>query len=371
VLFRAFFVLSSLSLLLLASGWAMAFQVTPDASDTPVIAESSPDATPQSSTSSKSKLPAKSDIRRVGQRGVGHGIDIYSIRKEQAMGQALATKIDRTTKLITDPDVNDYVTRLTQKLGRNSDTEFLITTKIIDSDDVSIFSLPGGFIYLDKGLITMLESEAELASLLAHEIGHISARHTTHALTRQYGWELISIPLLYLGPAAFPIESLGIPLTNRKFDRDAEREADLLGMQYEYVSGYDPAAFVAALEKLNGLEVRRQKEYARIPLYKEFMRLPFRGPLSHAASKHPDMESRIRSLQKEISTLLPESAEYIVDTNEFQEVQDRLNWINRPMFRRQSQADDANKKDRPRLRDMIPLPEPKPSVSQAQAMTWQ
>jgi predicted Zn-dependent protease len=316
-------------------------------------------------------LPAKRDIHRIGQRGVGHGINVYSVGKERALGQSLATKIDRTTKLITDPEVTEYVNRVAQKIGRNSDTEFLITIKIIDSDDWNIFSLPGGFIYVDKGLITALESEAELASLLAHEIGHISARHVTHALTRQYGWELISMPLLYLGPAAFPVESLGIPLANRKLDRDAEREADLLGMQYEYVAGYDPAAFVSALEKLNGLETRRQKEYARIPLYKEFMRLPFRGPLSHAASKHPDMESRIRSLQKEISTLLPESAQYVVDTNEFQEAQDRLNWINRPMFRQHNQTEDATKKDRPRLRDMIPLPEPKPSGSQAQAMTGQ
>ena len=308
----------------------------------------------------KSKLPARSDVSRIGSRNVGHGIDIYSLPKERAMGQALATKIDRATKLVTDPDINDYISRLAQKIGRNSDSEFLITTKVVDTDDWNIISLPGGFIYVDKGLITQLESEAELASLIAHEVAHVSARHATHALTRQYGWEAISMPLLYLGPIAFPLETFGIPLMNRKLDRDAEREADLLGMQYAYASGYDPAAFVAALEKLKVLEARRAQAYSHIPLYKQFLKMPFHGPLSHAASKHPSMESRIRSLQKEIATLLPEASEYVVDTNEFQEVQDRLNWTSRPMFRRHTDSENADKdkKDRPRLRDMIPLPVP-------------
>ena len=320
---------------------------------------------------SKPNLPAKSDVRRVGQRRVGHGIDIYSIAKERALGQSIAKKIDDSTKLVTDSDLNDYINRLAQKIGRNSDTEFLITAKIIDTEDWNIFSLPGGFIYVDKGLITQLDGEAELASLMAHEIAHVSARHATHALTRQYGWEAISLPLLLLGPAAFPVETLGIPLTNRKFDRDAEREADLLGVQYEYASGYDPAAFIAALEKLNGLEARRAQAYAHIPLYKQFMKMPFRGPLSHAASKHPSMESRIRALQKEIATLLPEASEYVVDTNEFQEVQDRLNWSSRPHFHRRtdSQSADKDKKDRPRMRDMIPLPVPSGGPGDGKA--WQ
>ena len=334
-------------------------------------AESQAPAPPEVPATSNSKLPAKSDVTRIGERKVGHGIDIYSLSKERAMGQALATKIDRTTKLVTDPDISDYINRLAQKIGRNSDTEFLITAKIVDTDDWNIVSLPGGFIYVDKGLITQLESEAELASLIAHEVAHVSARHATHALTRQYGWEAISMPLLFLGPIAFPLETVGIPLTNRKFDRDAEREADLLGMQYAYASGYDPAAFVAALEKLKVLEARRAQEYARIPLYKQFMKLPFRGPLSHAASKHPSMESRIRALQKEIATLLPEANEYVVDTNEFQEVQDRLNWTSRPMFRRHTDPENADKdkKDRPRLRDMIPLPAPSGAPGDGKA--WQ
>ena len=332
-------------------------------SDVPVNVEStSPQETeapaPQTESAATSKLSAKSDIHRIGQRGVGHGIDIYSLPKERAMGEALSTNIDRQTKLIADPDVIDYLNRLAQKIGRNSDSEFLLTVKIIDSDDVNIFSLPGGFIYLDKGLMTALDSEAELAGLMAHEIAHIAARHATHALTRQYAWEGVSLPLLYLGPIAFPVEYLAMPLMNRKFDRNAERDADLLGMQYTYVAGYDPAAFVQALEKLNGLEARRRQAYAKIPLYKQFVRLPFHGPLSNAVSRHPDMESRIRALQKEIATLLPEASEYVVDTNEFQEVQDRLNWTSRPMFRRHTQAEDADKKNRPKLRDMIPLPAP-------------
>ena len=355
--------LTSISLLLLACAATAQVQAIPVDPAPPAAAASAPAPQTQAPArhdqpAPKSKLPAKSDINRIGERGIGHGIDVYSLPKERAMGDALSTNIDQHTKLITDPDVIDYVNRLAQKIGRNSDTEFLITVKIIDTDDINIFSLPGGFIYVDKGLITSLESEAQLAGLMAHEIAHVAARHATHALTRQYAWQTISLPLLYLGPIAFPVEYLVLPLTNRKFDRNAEREADLLGMQYTYVAGYDPEAFVEALEKLNGLEARQRKAYARIPLYKQLVRLPFHGPLSHAASRRPDMESRIRALQKEIATLLPEENEYVVDTNEFQDVQDRLNWINRPMFKHHGEAEDPAKKDLPRLRDMIPLPQP-------------
>src|SRR6266446_1186084 len=152
----------------------------------------------------------------------------------------MAAAIDLHTKFVDDPDINDYVNRLGQKIARNSDAQVSFTIKVIDSLDSRIFALPGGFLYVDKGLIMEVDSEAELAGLMAHEIAHVAARHATRFATRRYAWNMLSIPLIYLGgPAGFGIKQIagiGVPLTFKKFDRDAEIEADLLGIEYQYAA---------------------------------------------------------------------------------------------------------------------------------------
>jgi len=137
------------------------------------------------------------------------------------------------------------------------------TIKVIDSLDLRIFALPGGFLYVDKGLIMEVDSEAELASLMAPEIAHVAARHATRFTTRKYAWNVLSIPIACLsGPAALGTRQIG-PLTLRKFSRDAEMEADLLGIEYQYAAGYDPEAFVNALEKLHSKDTQMQARIAK------------------------------------------------------------------------------------------------------------
>ncbi len=290
-----------------------------------------------------SRRPAKYDVDHIGQRGIGKGMNLYSLERERALGEELARTIDRHTKFVSDPVITDYVNRVGQKLVRNSDAQVPFTIKIIDSQDIRAFSLPGGFLYVDKGLILAVDSEAELAGMMAHEIAHVVARHATRSATRRYTWDALSVPLRYFaGPIGFGLSSLGglgVPLSLKKFNRDAESEADLLGIEYEYAAGYDPEAFIVALEKLSNREAGMRHRLARMPFYNFITRIPWHSGVARAYSSYPLTEDRIKKVQSNISTLLPYRKEYILDTSEFQEVQSRLSWSNRPILRRRAPGD--------------------------------
>jgi hypothetical protein len=289
----------------------------------------------------KTEKSDKYDVNQIGQRGVGHGVNVYSQAKEHALGEGLASAIDRGAKFVTDRDINEYIRRLAQKIVRNSDAEVPFTIKVIDSPDLRIFALPGGFLYVDKGVILEVDSEAELAGLMAHEIAHVAARHATRFATRRYAWNLISIPLTFLsGPANLATREIA-PLTLKKFSRDTEIEADLLGVEYQYAAGYDPQAFVAALEKLRSrdLQIRARVEKA-LPIV---TKVPLRDRIAHVFSNYPPTEERIQKLQSEISTLLPDRNDYVVDTSEFQELKAKLAWANRPILRRHRPGDEPTK----------------------------
>ncbi len=289
---------------------------------------------PQPSDEGKTKKSDKYDIDRIGNRGIGDGVNLYSLQKERALGESMAAAIDRQTKLVADPDLNDYVNLLGQKLVRNSDAEVPFTIKVIDSPELKAFSLPGGFLYVDKGLIMEVENEAELAGLMAHEIAHVAARHATRSATRKHAWNMVSIPLSHLGPAGFGIEQVA-PLSLKKFSRDAEIEADLLGLEYMYAAGYDPQAFLEALEKLHSKEAQAHARLAKaLPAVNFLTKVPLHNQVAHAFSYYPPIEERIQKAQSEISALLPSRDDYVVDTSEFQVVKARLAWADRPILRR-------------------------------------
>ena len=301
-------------------------------------------AVPQSAPAAKtSKRPAKYDVDHIGQRHIGEGMNLYSLERERALGEELARTIDRHTKFVSDSVITDYVNNVGQKLVRNSDAQVPFTIKVIDSQDIRVFSLPGGFLYVDKGLILAVDSEAELAGMMAHEIAHVVARHATRSATRRYTWDAMSLPLRYLGgPIGIGLSELGwlgVPLSLKKFYRDAESEADLLGIEYEYAAGYDPEAFVVALEKLSSREALMRRSLTRIPFYNFITRIPWHSGVARAYSSYPLTEDRIKKVQSNISTLLPYRKEYILDTSEFQEVQSRLSWSNRPILRRRAPGD--------------------------------
>ena len=204
--------------------------------------------------------------------------------------------------------------RIGQNLVSHSDAKVPFTIKVLDTEEVNAFALPGGFFYVNSGLILAADNEAELAGVMAHEIAHVCARHATKNMTRAQIWNMASVPLIFIGgPVAYAISEvagLAVPLGFLKFSRDAEREADLLGLEYDYASGYDPQAFVQFFEKLN---VEKKKP----------------NMIAKAFATHPMNVERIEAAQDEIRRYLPDRPEYIVDTSEFESVKARLEtWEN-------------------------------------------
>ena len=261
------------------------------------------------------KPGSKADVNAIGDRSVGKGLDFYSLEREIALGKQLAQEVDKSAKFITDPVVTEYVNRVGQNLVRNSDARVPFTIKVIDSDVVNAFALPGGFFYVNSGLILHADEESELAGVMAHEIAHVCARHGTKQATKGEIINLASIPAMifipytWAGYAIYQGMNFAIPLTFLKFSRDEEREADYLGIQYMYKAGYDPNSLVSFFEKV---ETDEKKEPGTIP--KVF-------------STHPPTPDRIEAIQKEIATILPARDQYIVSTSEFDTVKHRLQLI--------------------------------------------
>ncbi|MGA2989023.1 MAG: M48 family metallopeptidase [Candidatus Korobacteraceae bacterium] len=253
---------------------------------------------------------AKYNVNKIGERGIGSGLNFYSLDKEIGLGRQLATQVETHAKIIKDPIVSEYVNRLGQTLVRNSDARVPFTIKVIDNDEINAFALPGGFFYVNSGLIMAADNEAELAGVMAHEIAHVAARHATKQMTRSQLFNMAQLPLIFVGgPVAYTLEQaagLGMPVSFLKFSRDSEREADLLGLEYEYSSGYDPAAFVQFFEKI----AKEQKQKVSF--------------LAKAFATHPMTGDRIRLAQREIQDLLPARPEYVVDTSEFQDMKAHL-----------------------------------------------
>ncbi|MGE5567874.1 MAG: M48 family metallopeptidase [Rhodospirillales bacterium] len=291
----------------------------------------------------------KNDPDKIGKRDVGKGINFYSIEKEISLGKAMAEDIERDSKLLDDPVINEYVNRLGQNLVRNSDAKVPFTIKVINSEEVNAFALPGGFFFVNSGLILKADSEAELAGVMAHEIAHVAARHGTRQASRGHLINYGSIPLIFIGGwAGYAVRqaaSLAIPLGFLQFSRSFEREADMLGLQYLYKSGYDPVAFVDFFEKIQAMEKKKP------------------GAVADVFSSHPMTGKRIKAAQKEIQEDLKPQQQYVVDTSEFQKVKSRLEWLqnrrrgdyrdmNRPVLHRSPSAgkDDSGEDGRPTLK---------------------
>jgi len=225
-----------------------------------------PSATPDDQDQKPGKEPqakhdgSKKDVDAIGNRKVG-GLDWYSIEKEIRMGKQYAMQVEQTVKLIQDPVVNEYVNRVGQNLVRNSDAKVPFTIKVIDSDEVNAFALPGGFFYVNSGLILAADEESELAGVMAHEIAHVAARHATRGQTRADIANIATIPLIFigggLGYGVRQLVGIGLPMTFLKFSRTFEAEADYLGLQYMYKAGYDPNSFVSFFEKLEAQEKKK------------------------------------------------------------------------------------------------------------------
>src|SRR5579859_7769189 len=208
-----------------------------------------------------SLLKSKYDVTRIGDRGIGTNLNFYSIEKEQALGRELSQQVEQQAKLISDPVITEYINRIGQTLVRHSDARVPFTIRVVDDEQVNAFALPGGFFYLNTGVLLAADNEAELAGVMAHEIAHVAARHATRNATKQEIWNLASLPLVFVGgpvgAAIRQVSGVVVPMSFLKFSRDAEREADFLGLEYQYASGYDPTAFVDFFERLEAQEKDR------------------------------------------------------------------------------------------------------------------
>jgi beta-barrel assembly-enhancing protease len=326
---------------------------TPSTTPTPPADASSSSSTGSDSTpsgpppiqeppDSKVKHDGKADDvdaignRKIGGRGLGNW---YSLETEIKMGKQYAMQVENSVKLVQDPVVNEYVNRIGQNLVRNSDAQVPFTIKVIDSDEINAFALPGGFFYVNTGLILAADEEAELAGVMAHEISHVAARHMTRQMTRAQWANIGTIPLIFIGGGIgygiYEAAGLGLPLTFMKFQRNFEAEADYLGLQYMYKTGYDPQAFISFFEKIQAKEKKKP------------------GTIAKAFASHPQTPDRIAASQKEIATILPARAQYIVSTSEFDDVKSRLATIenrhkvieekdgSKPSLRRTSTSDKS------------------------------
>jgi predicted Zn-dependent protease len=255
------------------------------------------------------KTDPRYDVNKIGERGTGTGINFYSMEQEYAMGKQLSQEVEANCKLLEDTRINDYVNTLGQRLVRYSDAKVPFTIKVIDEDQVNAFALPGGFLYVTTGLILAAETEAELAGVMSHEIAHVAARHGTKGATRTQIWNLASIPLIFVGGpvglAVRQVSQIAMPMTVMKFSRNFEREADTLGVEYEYAAGYDPEAFVDFFERMN--------TNGKKPNF-----------MARAFASHPMNQDRIKRAQKEIDTMLPPHDQYVVNTSEFIEIRGHL-----------------------------------------------
>ena len=245
--------------------------------------------------------------RDIGKRGLGNW---YSTDSEIKMGKQYADEIEKSTKFITDPVVVEYINRIGQNIVKNSDCKVPFTIKVIDSDEINAFALPGGFFYVNSGLLLNADEEAELAGVMAHETAHVCAHHAAREMTRLNYTQLGMIPLIFIGGwtgyGIYEAANIGVPITFMKFSREFEAQADYLGVQYMYRAGYDPQAFITFFEKVQALEKRKP------------------GTVAKVFADHPQTPERIIHSQEEIARILPARDEYTVTTSEFDDVKARL-----------------------------------------------
>lgn len=291
-------------------------------------------AAPASAQNQQKALEEKENPLMIGKRDINNNqINFYSLEKEMALGRRLAAETDRQSKFVTDPIITEYVNRIGQNIVLHSDAKVPFTIKVIDSDEINAFALPGGFLYVYRGVVEAADNEAELAGVMAHEIAHVTARHGVEQASKAELANYLSIPLIFLGGwggyAIRQAAGLAVPLGFLKFSRGAEKEADLLGAQYLWASGYDPQAMITFFEKLQAREKKKP------------------GAIAKVFSTHPMTGDRI----KEVTNLLvrlPDKREYEVSTSEFKDVKARLVALNA------AQRGTAASKDRPTLKRRPP-----------------
>ena len=289
---------------------------SPNQSTETAKADASKDASkkvPTTTPGSNKPLSVNEDPAMIGKRNINKGIIAKmsgSTEKEVKLGRELAAEVDRQAKFVDDPVITEYVNRVGQNIVLHSDTKIPFTIKVIDSDEVNAFALPGGFFYVNKGLLLVADNEAEVAGVMAHEIGHVAARHALENQTKASLMEYLAMGTsIFLGgiPGMIFQNTAGLGMLGifMKFSRSAEEEADKLGVQYMYAAGYDPSAMATMFEKLESKNKKKP------------------GLISRAFASHPAPPDR-RASALALAARFPEHDEYVISTSEFQKVKARL-----------------------------------------------
>ena len=306
-------------------------QSTPQAAPAPSTPPAPPQNTPQTSpapaptTSGQATPPSADDKmkgvkkgsiddvdavgdREIGKRGVGNW---YSTETEIKMGKEYAMEVEKSSHIITDPVIAEYINRIGQNIVKNSDCKVPFTIKVLDSDEINAFALPGGYFFVNSGLILAADDEAELAGVMAHETAHVCAHHAMREMTRLNYAQIASIaPLIFIGGwtgyGVYEAESIAIPVTFLEFSRTFEAQADYLGIEYMYRAGYDPQALITFFEKIEDLQKHKP------------------GAVARAFADHPQTPDRIQHSQEEIAKILPPRDQYLETTSEFDQVKARL-----------------------------------------------
>jgi predicted Zn-dependent protease len=278
-----------------------------NASDAPLVLPPGSLATEPASADSGATPPGTAaGTSRPAKKG---RLNFYSPERELEMGKQLDGQMLQQVQLLYDPMITDYLEEIAARIARNSDVEVPVVLRVVESSVPDSFSLPGGFVYITLGMIQTTRSEAELAAILSHEIAHIACRHATRQMTKQQVLGMLAIPLMFAsGPVAFAIGesfSLAYPFTLLKFSRNAEGEADVVGVAYMSATGYDPTAAISLFERVAG------QEKTNLP------------GLRRLFSTHPISKDRLAAVSRAIAKLPPRD-EYVVSTSRYEEVVGRL-----------------------------------------------
>jgi beta-barrel assembly-enhancing protease len=242
------------------------------------------------------------DINAIGHRVIGYQSGLgnwYSLDKEKQIGAELSAEYEKSTPLLHDGEVEAYLDRLAQTISQNSDTQFQITTRVVDSGDSFAVTFPGGYQYISRGLLLQMENEGELAAVIARGIAHTSLRSATGLATRASLMNMVTVPWIFGGqdgPIGMSTSDNSRPLTFLRFSRDVESAADYFGVQYLYKSGYSPECFISFIQKVWPPQVR---------------------PTARAFSPFPPLSERLHSVRKEINEILPKQSTGITNTENF------------------------------------------------------
>ena len=304
---------------------------------------------------SESNLSDKQKLEEIGVRELG-GLNWYHLETDVQWGKQAASMIERNAKILDDPVVTEYVDRIGQRIVQNADSKFPFTIKVLQTEEVNAAALPGGFFYVNAGLILEVDSEAELAGVMAHEIAHVTLRHAARQMTKGDLIQLSLIPLQIILPGLGKATQIliqygyyyGLPIAFLYFTRKYEAEADYYGTQYLARTGYDPAGLIGAFHKFLLL---RRKRPDRVP---------------EIFSSHPPSASRILTTRRQIAEEIPSlealkerngTPGVLVSDSEFDQIKERLSLFFKrdkrhkeddmpPMFRPKGEQDCKDGKDK-------------------------